>query len=120
MRDKKNPDFYIGIEDPRELRRNILESSKLIVLSMKNQQKLKDIHKEKIHLKNKLKQDIKELKMLMSKLEEILPEHIPQKKQPLLKKPAKNEPEKIREAEIDRLHEHLELIEQKLKKLHSE
>lgn len=120
MKDAKlqRKEYYVGIKDSKEIRRSMLESSKLIVLSMQSHQKIAKIRKDKQNLKEKLREDAKELKMLFSRLEKLMPEHAfedtaavkaekPQPQKMIKKDPAQNE--------IDRLHAHLSIIESRLK-----
>lgn len=118
---KKKHDLYVGLKQPQILRRNLLESSKSTILSLQNLEKIKEIEKEKEILKNKLKEDVKELKMLFLRLEKLIPEHaienksLDVKKETPVVKPVPKLPKKDKsEHEIDKLHNHLLMIEKRL------
>ena len=66
--------FFVGIYDPVDVRRNILESSRLIVNSLLSYSKLEKIRTQKILMLRGMKKTMKELDMLVSKLQERLPE----------------------------------------------
>lgn len=126
MKEQKSSSFYIGIEDPRELRRNTLEASKSVIGALQKQQRILDIQTEKAVLKQKLKDDIKEIKMLFSNLEKILPENIfdiNTKSKPKAEEktnidiPKQVPSIKSKKTEIDRLHANLDIIEERLKNL---
>lgn len=127
MKEKKSvkKDYYVGIRSANDLRRNLLESSKAVILSLENFERIKQIETEKTQLKNKLKDDVKELKMLFSKLEHLMPEEVIQsiqKKEVVSKQPIKTIPKKtpkndLEEKEIEKLHKNLSMIEERLNKL---
>ncbi|MBR9690638.1 hypothetical protein GOV08_03055 [Candidatus Woesearchaeota archaeon] len=113
-------ELYVGVKDKRELRRNILEASKSIVMSMQSYQRLKDIQEEKLGLKQRLKSDVKELKMLFNRLKRYIPEKNVKTnkgtKARLPKLPEIKDSKKSHDQEIDNLHQQLANIEQKLAK----
>ena len=115
---KESNNLFVGLKDPKEARRNLLESSKSVVASMQVYQKVIGIRAEKEGLKKKLKEDVKELKILLSHLEKLLPDKLfdVRKETPKKEKLTSlgNDPAK---KELDRLHEQLSMIEKKLKKL---
>lgn len=127
MKEKKSvkKDYYVGIRSANDLRRNLLESSKAVILSLENFERIKQIETEKTQLKHKLKDDVKELKMLFSKLENLMPEEVIQsiqKKEVVSKQPIKTIPKKtpkndLEEKEIEKLHKNLSMIEERLSKL---
>lgn len=65
--------FFVRIDDPNSIRIKLLESSKLILHTIKIEQKLQNIRKRKIEEISKLKSQTKELEFLMSRFEELLP-----------------------------------------------
>ena len=117
-------EFYVGIKNSTSLRRNLLESSKSVIMSLENFERIKQIESEKTELKEKLKNDVKELKMLFSKLEKSMPEEIsqslpkkeikPVQKQTLRKQNPRTE---FEDKEIEKLNKHLSMIEERLAKL---
>jgi len=66
-------DFFIGIEDPVDVRRNVLESSKEIVGSLESFSKLEKIRNEKIYMFKEMKKIMGELDLLIRNLEEKFP-----------------------------------------------
>ena len=129
MKEQKKSSFYVGIKNPRELRRNTLEASKSVIAAIQKQQRILDIQKEKNILKKKLKDDIAELKMLFSKFEKILPPNIfetsESSEKTALKEQVKTPSSQTKqvlkmdykESEVDKLHKHLNMIEERLKNL---
>ena len=121
--------FYVEVREPNEVRRNILESLKDIVESLKRFEKFKEAGKEKIHNINKLRGDIKELNKLVTNLKNALPESKLRdiKIKPVLsegkktkkrKHKKKEEVEEKRPAkELERLESELGSIEEKLQSL---
>ena len=120
-------EYFVGIKNSNDLRRNLLESSKSVIMSLENFERIKQIEIEKAELKNKLKNDVKEIKMLFSKLENLMPEEVVQgisKKENKIEKPVQNKQISKRtpkndfeEKEIQKLHKHLSMIEERLSKL---
>lgn len=121
--------FYVEVREPNEVRRNILESLKDIVESLKRFEKFKEAGKEKIHNINKLREDIKELNKLVANLKNALPESKLRdiKIKPVLaegKKTKKRKHKKKEEVEerrpkteLERLESELGSIEEKLQSL---
>lgn len=66
---KKKPEvFYVGIKDPIEIRRSILESSKELVQLMQDFEKFKELRDTKAQLKDQLKKEVNDTQTLMRKL----------------------------------------------------
>lgn len=70
---KKNEVFYVGIKDPIELRRSLLESSKEIVQLLQDFEKFKELRDQKALLKEQIKKEVAESDAMMRKLKTILP-----------------------------------------------
>ncbi len=66
-------EFFVGIFEPNDIRRNVLESSKEIVNSLQASESLKKIRSEKIICYKKIKNIMDELKFLVARLEKSLP-----------------------------------------------
>tara|TARA_Y100000310_G_C20674065_1_gene811887 strand:+ start:977 stop:1378 length:402 start_codon:yes stop_codon:yes gene_type:complete len=120
--------FYVEVREPNEVRRNILESLKDIVESLKRFEKFKEVGKEKIQNVNKLRGDIKELNKLVGNLKNALPESKLREiklKSVLSKgkksKKIKNKKEEVEvmkpKTELERLESELGAIEEKLQGL---
>ncbi len=136
---KQEEIFYVGLKQPVELRRNVLESSKDAIQLMQRYEKLRELRKSKEDGMLKLKDDIDNIRKAVRKLKSVLPkagirakalEGLGKKEevQPEVKveeekpKKARVKKEKIeapkRElSEIEKLEMELGKIEQKLGKL---
>jgi CRISPR/Cas system-associated endonuclease Cas3-HD len=110
--------FFVGIEDPSNKRRDILECSKGIVRILKTYDDINDIRKEKIERIAELKKIMTEIKRLNNILKDHLPtdkvrtepvqktkKSSPKKETKITKKPDKN---------IKKLESELSEIESKL------
>ena len=75
MPEKKGEEetFYVGIKDPIEIRRSILESSKDIVQYLQRAERFKAIRAEKAEQLAKLKETVRELQSLVRKIRAALP-----------------------------------------------
>ena len=139
---KKNPDeqdLFIRVSNPILIRKNILESSKLVLTILKQTYKIKHIRELKQGKIVSLAQEIKELKILVQKIEELMPQYtkadlkkllpdisITRKPAPESAKPRKSE---VKEAEkpepriaapvsdMDRISKALEDVQRKLQAL---
>jgi hypothetical protein len=65
--------FFVKIDDPNSIRIKLLESSKLILHTIRIEKKLEDIRKRKLSQITVLKTHTKELEFLMARFEELLP-----------------------------------------------
>jgi len=70
---KKEEVFFVGIKDPIELRRSLLESSKEMVQYLQRNERFKEIRKEKAEEILKLKALIEDMQKLMRKVKSELP-----------------------------------------------
>jgi hypothetical protein len=66
-------DFFVGIYDPTDVRRNILESSKDIVSSFQKDKNLKKIRQDKLFLYEEMRNLMIELNMLIDRLNKKMP-----------------------------------------------
>ncbi len=66
--------YYIKIEKPIEFRRDILESSKKIVASLQDFRNVMFIREKKKKLLEELKIELKEINLLITNLNKLLPE----------------------------------------------
>lgn len=86
--------FFVQIKNVSGTRVTLLESSKLVLHSMKIENKINLIRKEKSELINNLREDIKEISFLLTRLKEHLPhsellEEAKKEKEKETKKPSK-------------------------------
>ena len=66
-------DFFVGIYNPRDVKRSVLESSKQILDSMQSNPNLKKIRAEKIKYYEKMTKVMYELDLLISRLQKRFP-----------------------------------------------
>jgi hypothetical protein len=127
--------YYVGIEDPTDFRRELLSSAKGIIISLKKYERVKANRILKVKLFSQLQVYIKEINVLMKKLDGYLPEtklrHLPTEKVKSSKKHS-NKKEKVEErkeqeekpkilrkpareyTELEKLEKELSMIENKL------
>lgn len=132
-KEKKEKDvFFVGVKEPIEIRRNILEASREMVLLLQMYEKFKTVRDEKRQATEKLRSLIREIALLASRLKRHLPKtdlrvmpieegkrkevakHIPIAEEEV-KKEEKMLPREI--TEIEKLEAELASIEQKLNTL---
>lgn len=138
--------FYVGIQDPVEIRKTVLESSKEIIQYLQRYERFREVRSEKSMQMKKLREEMAEIHSLVKKLKTALPktklrtrlhkheEEIakiaavkeskesavkksPQKKQETVKEPAADKAEKPKQTELDKLEEELSQIEGRLTNL---
>ncbi|MEK6808798.1 MAG: hypothetical protein AABY14_03875 [Nanoarchaeota archaeon] len=114
--------LFVAISETNQIRREVLESSKLVIASLRKFQNINIIRMNKQRETIKLRNDVKELKILITQLKtklpnvklksDIKPETKQKKGEEDLKKPQKREL-----PEIDSLQKELDDIEKKLSDL---
>ena len=65
--------FYVGIKDPSDLRRALLESTKLLIRSLQKYEHFKSVREKKLETLNELKAAIRDINTLVAKLKTSLP-----------------------------------------------
>lgn len=65
--------YFVRVEDATELRRKVLESSKASINVLRGYQRLSQIRSEKATMLKALRRDLKDLTMLVNRMEEMLP-----------------------------------------------
>ncbi len=70
---KKEEVFFVGVNEPVEIRRNILEASREMVLLLQMYEKFKSVRDEKRHEMEKLRGLVREIALLVSRLKRHLP-----------------------------------------------
>jgi replication fork clamp-binding protein CrfC len=120
--------FYMAVRNPKDFRRELLNSNKQILQLLQKNEDLKGLRIKKIELMFKYNDIISEINMLMSKLKRTIPQtklrNIPEIKNKEEKEAAAPKKEKIiykaeKKNELVRLQQELEQIESKLGKLNS-
>ncbi len=99
--------FFVGISGTTELRRNILEGSREMVRTLQSFEKLQEIRAEKLRRMKQFKTVIEELKLLIAKLNDSIPEI--RLKEPIAKKNLKLEKRKTKAKPVRRDEDVLEL-----------
>lgn len=66
-------DYYVGVSEPLEVRRTMLETSKCIIQAMHRYEKYKEYREEKIDLIKKVNKQMTELGGLIASLKSVLP-----------------------------------------------
>ena len=69
---KKEP-YFIGLGDPVELRRNVLEPTREVIQFLQSYEEFKKVKEEKTFTIGLLKEDLKEIKTTINKLRRLLP-----------------------------------------------
>ena len=137
--EEKEEVFYVGVKDPIEIRRSLLESSKEIVQYLQRAERFKATRTEKAEQIAKLKQTMREITSLTRKLktalpktqirarlhkheEEVLKEELIEKNIEAAKEKDKVEEEEIKEkpagmSELEKLETELGEIESRLTKM---
>jgi hypothetical protein len=128
MAKQKVPDkkeiFYVGVTDPTEVRRNLLESTRDIVIFLRTYENFKRIRAEKVREIEKLKLQIQEITRILNKLRRDLPKtRLREKAEEIVEKGGRkpvvkiSQPRKTEGSDVDRLEQELNAIEEKLKLL---
>lgn len=116
--------FFVGVKNPVELRRTVLEGSKDIIENLQKYEKFKAVREEKAKQIEKLRAIIKEIYKFVAKLKAELPttslraEEIEEKPKKIIKgrkvkREIKIEPKKEL-TELEKLESELDVIENKL------
>jgi hypothetical protein len=122
MKKDRSNDIYVGMDNPVEIRKNILESSRDMIHALQSYEKLKLIRAEKDRNMQMLNAMLKEIRMIIADLQDemprtrIAPQHV---EAPALQD---EKPKKIRKipktpSELEKLESALDDIENKLSKL---
>ena len=116
-------DFFVGINNPGLLRREILLSTRNALHFLKQNEVLKDVRIEKVEQIMEFKNDMKEINALMNRLKDKLPKVKIRLSQPRriveekYHKKIKKSPKPKQVNELDKLEVELSSIEKKLGRL---
>ena len=124
----KMAEYFVKVDDGKELRRQLLEGSKLSIGIIKQEFAIKEMRARKEQLLEKVRDDLKELLFLIGTLEKELPvltkkelnEMAPKKivpVRPVVKKEVAVPAQPERLSKLQRLESSLEMIEKRLNKL---
>ena len=67
--------FFVGLQRAPDFRRSLLETSRSTVHALKKFYTIQQLREDKLAVSSQLKKEIKELNLLLKKLEGMLPEH---------------------------------------------
>ena len=113
--------FFVGIYEPIDVRRNLLESSKELIKCLQTYERLEKIRNEKLKYYKEMKRVSAELDLLVNKLKQKLPNtgirkmHKTEHKKIVVEELIK--PDKKFKSDMQKLQEQLEEIENQLKSL---
>ncbi|MBN1503154.1 hypothetical protein JW930_06415 [Candidatus Woesearchaeota archaeon] len=111
-------EHFVGIDNPMDVRRNILESSREIIQTLQKFDKLKEIREEKLKTLHQLRTVIRELNLLFSKLKAELPStHLRALAPEEVSLPSLKDAPKIEKSELEELESQLMDIERELTRL---
>jgi hypothetical protein len=96
MKEKKPSVMHVGIEEPNEKRKEILDSAINTIELLKSYERLKKLKREREIAKKEIKTIAKEIKYLFSETEELMP-HVELTKEPPKRVEAPPRPPVIRE-----------------------
>lgn len=122
----KEKELYVGIINPVDARRNLLETSKGVIKVLQSYERLRNVRSEKAEQVNRFSSLITEISALIEELKKELPEYNPEDlpKQKPAKIPREHREDELRQpkkpkakTELDKLESELSMIEEKLKKL---
>jgi hypothetical protein len=82
MADKKQHEYYVGVESPTEIRKGLLESSRDIIHMLQSHERIKSLRNEKNDQLQKLDSLMRDIYMLSNKLKAQLPKLPAKKKVP--------------------------------------
>ncbi len=72
---EKNPEYMVNIQDPKNLRKDVLESLREVIIFMQGYESFRQIQEEKVAMFTKLKKEVSELQLLVNnKLRKYLPQ----------------------------------------------
>ncbi|MBW3010666.1 hypothetical protein KY326_00395 [Candidatus Woesearchaeota archaeon] len=111
---KEEEVFFVGIKDPVEIRRDLLESTKDTITIIKTYENIKALRTEKAKYMLVIQKLIKELNILVSKLKRVLPETRVREKPKAAAREDKEEKPPRKLTEFEKLEAELSSIEEKL------
>jgi inorganic triphosphatase YgiF len=73
--EQESKDFFVCIQNPKNLRRNLLESSKSTLSILKQVYTVKQIREAKHEVMDSVINELRELKILVQKTDDLMPKH---------------------------------------------
>ena len=118
---EQKDDFFVGINNPLDVRRNVLECSREMIQTLQTHEKIKKLREAKIKRTLQLKTVIRELDLLFSKLRTALPKTHLRAKVTEPKQRLKIKPSNIKEMnEFEQLETQLSTKEQNIRQMQTE
>lgn len=115
---KEEEVFYVGIKDPVEIRRDLLEATKDAIVIIKTYENIKSLRAEKAKQVLAMQEIIKQLNVLMNKLKRSLPEtRVRKKPHAEIKEETEEKKPHKKLTEFEKLEAELQAIETKLSHL---
>lgn len=122
---EKGHEFFVSISDPSQIRLFLLETTKKALESMRLFQTIKEIRKQKIQEKTKLRKQVKDITSMIRQVKLVMPHvNLPTEEvKPVVKEKPKvkvvqpviiEQPKPQPRTEIDRIEDELTEIENKL------
>lgn len=115
--------FYVGVRDPVEVRKSILETSKAVIHDLQSYERLLETRGKKREALSRLKKKVDEINALLEQLRKVLPEVRVESEKPAAMPKLRTAPVKHRiqivarpkpKTEIEKLNDELKDIESKL------
>ncbi len=72
---EKEQSFYVGVQNPADVRKTMLEASRELLLSLKQYEHLRNIRAQKLSLYSQYQSEISAIKSLLAKLQRAVPKH---------------------------------------------
>jgi len=109
-------EFYVGIENPDDIRRQILETSRDVVVSLQRFEKFKITMLKRLDYIEKVKSNVKEINDLILRLKKVLPASRIRIK-PIVEKEVIKKASGSKGDDLERLEKELSEIESRLRTL---
>ena len=104
-----NPEYFVKIDEPMTLRKNLLGTSRDVIISLKKYDDFRDIRTEKVEYILKLGSIIDDINMLLSRLKSSMPTETirqEQKKEAKKAEPARSKAKPVRKWKIQKSRNH--------------
>jgi len=122
--EKEDDLFFVEVKEPADMRREVLESQKIVIGGLQRYENIKFLRAKKVESINKLKSQLKELSKDLSELKTILPSTgikvVSKPKKKDVKEEKLKEVEHVKKTpanELEKLESELHDIEKKLSSL---
>lgn len=119
QKSKEGQDFFVSVDDPQILRREVLLASKGALDILRSLEVLQSVRGERQKVQDQLRHTFAELVLLNRQLRSFLPKSIPSVPSPVVSvpKPEERVEVPVERSRLERLEEELAAIERKLSAL---